>query len=126
MPQTAIRLYRNAAGKVPFEEWLENLELSDPAVYAKCLNAILMLHSLGYELRRPLSDVLDDGIRELRIRKGTVNYRILYFFCGENVVCLSHGIRKEKTVPKRDIDLAKARKIEVEANSRKHTAEWTI
>ena len=53
----------------------------------------------GFELRRPMADLLEDGIYELRVRVGKVNYRILYFFHGRNVAILTHAMTKERTFP---------------------------
>jgi phage-related protein len=99
MPQTTIRVFREANGTVPLEEWLKKLEEFEPRAHAKCLQRILLLSRLGNELRRPLADMLRDGIRELRAKKGRVNYRILYFFHGSHCVCLSHGFTKEGEIP---------------------------
>ena len=54
-------------------------------------------------MRRPLADSLREDIYELRVRKGRLNYRILYFFHGRNVAILGHGLTKEDKVPKADI-----------------------
>ncbi len=124
MPQTAIRVFRDADGTTPLTEWLDELEESEPRAYAKCLAFILLLSQLGYQLRRPHADTLGDGIHELRIRVGTVNYRILYFFMGANIACLSHGFTKESKVPNDEIDLAVHRKRLVERDPNKYTAEW--
>lgn len=79
------------------------------------------LEESGFELRRPTADVLRDGIRELRARKGHVNYRILYFFHGRNVAILAHAITKEDAVPAADIDRALQRKAAYEADPSTHT-----
>jgi phage-related protein len=47
---------------------------------------------------------LRDGIHELRVRKGRVNYRVLYFFHGRELAVLAHAITKEREVPDADID----------------------
>jgi|SRR5271167_2298642 len=124
MPQTAIHLYRAATGSIPLSDWLDDLEEREPRAFQKCLQRIMSLASLGNELRRPLADILRDGIHELRIRIGTVHYRILYFFVGSNTAYLSHGITKEGAVPDAEIDLAIKRKKQVERDPLKHTAEW--
>ncbi len=90
----------------------------------KCLARILMLAELGHELRRPVADLLTGGIYELRIRDGSVNYRILYFFCGPGVACLSHGLTKGAAVPPADIELAISRKKLVAANLDRYTADF--
>nr|MBA3480518.1 type II toxin-antitoxin system RelE/ParE family toxin [Pirellulales bacterium] len=104
MPQTLILVFRQENGNVPFKDWLDELEKKEPRAYAKCLERVLRLSELGYELRRPLADDLQGGIRELRARVGTVQYRILYFFNGPCVAVLSHGCTKEGAVPKADIE----------------------
>ena len=35
-----------------------------------------------------------------------MNYRMLYFFSGHDVVVVSHGLKKERDVPAKEIDLA--------------------
>jgi phage-related protein len=110
MPQTVIRVFRTAANAVPLKEWLDQLEVREPVPYAKCLQRILQLEQFGYELRPPACDSLRDGIMELRAKAGRVNYRILYFFCGPNTACLSHGFTKEGKVPEKEMDLAVAEK----------------
>ena len=51
-----------------------------------------------------------DGIYELRIRKGHVNFRILYFFHGRNLAILGHALTKEDKTPKAAIERAIRRK----------------
>jgi phage-related protein len=72
----------------------------------------------------PIADLLRDGIYELRVRAGRVNYRILYFFHGRNIAVVSHGITKEDRVPAKEIDLAIRRRALIQANSHVHVAEW--
>jgi phage-related protein len=49
-------------------------------------------------------------VYELRVRRGRVHYRILYFFCGKGEACISHAFSKEGKVPDKEIDLAVARR----------------
>lgn len=77
MPPTAIRVFRTHKGAVPLADYLAELLLLEPRAYRKSLQRILLLASLGSELRWPLADLLQDGIYELRIKVGRVNYRIL-------------------------------------------------
>jgi hypothetical protein len=96
MPATEVRLFKNERGLVPVQAWLDGLEEREPQAYAECLDAILQLERKGYELRRPISGSLGDGIHELRIKIRKVHFRILYFFYGKNVAALSSGIRGKK------------------------------
>src|SRR6476646_8301971 len=75
---------------------------------------------LGHELRRPEAEYLRDDIYELRVKKGHVNYRPLYFFddlkdprtgrVTRRRAVIAHGCTKEANVAARDIDLAVARR----------------
>lgn len=73
MPQASIQLFREKKGDVPFDTWLRELQETHPKVFAKIAHAVLELERLGCEARRPLSDVLRDGIYELRIKDKKVN-----------------------------------------------------
>ncbi len=64
--------------------------------------------------------MLRDGVYELRVRVGQVNYRLLYFFHGQGVASLAHGLTKEKKVPKADIKRALERKQRFEADPEAH------
>jgi hypothetical protein len=121
MPKTQVLFYQEANGHSPVIEWLEQLHHTDATACARCIAVIERLQDYGFELRRPTADMLRDGIRELRARKGHVNYRILYFFHGKNVAILAHAITKEDVVPPVEIERAVARKKAFEANPSEHT-----
>ena len=125
MPQTSILVFRDEES-VPLIAWLDELEQREPRAFHKCLERILALSILGNELRRPHADILRDGIYELRAKVGTVNYRMLYFFCGSDTACLSHGFTKKGAVPDAEIDRAVGRKKLVERDLDKYSAEWDI
>jgi phage-related protein len=126
MPTTAVRFYREADGATPVRDWLMELIRRDKKAAANCVAAIHRLAALGHELRRPQADYLREGIYELRVKRGRVNYCILYFFHGRNVALLSHALTKEGKVPEVDIERALRRKQRYENNPRLHTAEETI
>ncbi len=122
MPVTRVLVFEKD-GRSPLKEWLDELPLP---VRAKCYNAILRLSEMGYELARPESAPLRDGIYELRVRRGTVNYRILYFYHGKNVAIVSNGTQKESKVPKTQIDKAVKNKNLVKQNPKKYTKVWEV
>jgi phage-related protein len=109
MSQTTIHFFRSDDGTVPFLEWLAELENRQRKAFEKCLYMLDLLRQFGHELRRPHADMLRDGVYELRTRVGRVNYRVLYGFVGKDLVLVSHGVTKEKSVPSADIDLAVTR-----------------
>jgi hypothetical protein len=99
------------------EEWLATIPAE---AQKKCLSYMEKLKERGHELRRPIADILRDGIYELRPTSQNVQFRILYFFSGKNVVVISHGISKEARVPPIEIDRAIERKKKYEANPKVH------
>jgi hypothetical protein len=96
MPRTRIVFFKDDAGRVPILEWFDSLPAK---ALDKCTVRIERLAELGHELRRPEADYLRDGIYELRIGLQHVNYRILYFFHGNVVAVVWHGLTKEQTFP---------------------------
>jgi len=112
--------YRDDDGSVPLVAWLD---AQSKKARVKCRYKIDRLRELGHELRRPESDYLRDGIYELRVRLGSVNYRILYFFHGNTAAVVSHGVRKERAVPAKEVDRAVRCKKHFEADPVAHTYE---
>jgi ribosome-binding protein aMBF1 (putative translation factor) len=94
LPKTKVLFYRDPDGHSPVVEWLQELRRMDTIAYAKCAAVIERLAGAGHELRRPTADYLRDGIRELRAKKGRVNYRIPYFLHGKHVTVLAHPSRR--------------------------------
>lgn len=103
MARTEVLFYMEADGTVPVIEWLGRLPRR---ASAKCLAYLARLESEGHELRRPICDALRDGIHELRPSFAGVQYRILYFFHGKGAVVVSHGLTKEREVPRADVERA--------------------
>jgi hypothetical protein len=118
MPRTTVVFYQEEDGSVPVLEWLDSLSAK---AQDKCLVRIERLRDLGHELRRPEADLLRNGIHELRVGLQGVNYRMLYFFHGNRVAILAHGLIKEQAVPPADIERAIVRKKKFEANPVRHT-----
>ncbi len=126
MQETTLYLYQERPGEVPVLDWLKDLLSRDEAGFAKCVAALRYLRDFGHELRRPHADYLEDGIYELRARKKRVNYRILYFFHGQNVAVLAHAITKEDKIPRTELRRAKERKDRFEEDPGAHTYEGEI
>ncbi|MCA9753672.1 MAG: type II toxin-antitoxin system RelE/ParE family toxin [Gemmatimonadetes bacterium] len=121
MPKTRVVLYRTRDGRVPILDWLDGLT---EKARAKCVVRVERLADLGHELRRPEADYLRDGVHELRAKHGGINYRMLYFFHGRDVVVVSHGLLKQRSdVPEGDIELALWRKRAFEEDPSAHTHE---
>jgi phage-related protein len=123
MPQTTVVFYQDEDRGVPVLEWLRVLHRRDRRAYAKCIARIQRLAEMGHELRRPEADYLRDEIYELRARRGRVQYRMLYFFHGQNLAVLAHALTKEGQVPAADIERAIRRKAAFERNPEGHSYE---
>lgn len=117
MPRTRVLFYCEEDGSCPFLEWIDGLPAK---AQDKCIVRLERLRELGHELRRPEADFLQDGIYELRTSLLGVNYRILYFFHGTVAAIVSHGIVKQRIVPRKEIERAIERKRRFEANPAKH------
>lgn len=118
MPSTEVLIFAESDGSSRFLRWLDD---QSQKVQNKCIVFIERLEEHGHELRRPQAEYLRDGIYELRIKRQSINYRILYFF-HENRAVISHGIMKqEERVPENEIEIAIKNKTKFMANQEKHT-----
>ena len=120
MPAIKVVFYCEGDGSVPLLDWFDTLPAK---VLAKCRVKIERLQEFRHELRRPEVDVLRDGVYELRVGFRSIIYRMLYFFHGNVVVVLVHGLTKNREVPPKEIDKALERKVRFEANPKRHTHE---
>lgn len=118
MPNVAVVFYQEDAETVPVLDWLDRLPAK---TQDKCRVRIERLRDLGHVLRRPEADYLRDGIYELRVGLGGMNYRMLYFFHGRVAAVLVHGLVKEREVPPREIDEAIQKKQKFELDPERHT-----
>jgi putative component of toxin-antitoxin plasmid stabilization module len=123
MPKTQVIFFKGSDGEAPVVEWLLELKDTNARAWANCRARIEQLAEMGHELRRPAADFLRNGIYELRVKQGHVQYRILYFFHGRNVAILAHSLTKEDEVPDMDIERAITRKKLFESNPKEHTYE---
>jgi phage-related protein len=121
LPPVRVVLYKEGDETCPVLEWLDELPVK---IQDKCTARIRRLMLCGHELRRPEADYLRDGICELRVRYRRVNYRLLYFFHGNQAVVLTHGLTKEREVPATEIDKALALKRRFESAPESHTVRW--
>lgn len=127
MPVTQVVFYAERGGRPPVLEWLRDLKRRDRQGLARCIARMEQLAAMGHELRRPAADYLRDGIYELRAKSGRVQYRILYFFHGRDVVVLAHAIVKAgAAVPAADVDKAGHRKRMYERDPDEHTYEGSL
>lgn len=122
MPQVQVVFFKRSDERVPIKDWLDELTKKDRR---KCLERIQRLREQGHELERPFAAYLKDGIYELRVKSGKVNYRMLYFFYEGRAIVISHGlVKKTQKVPPKEIERAVARKLEFEEYPELHAFVW--
>lgn len=104
-------------------DFLDGLDIK---MRQKMLRSIMALQEMGYSLRMPLSEFLEDGIFELRAQAGNNISRVLYFFMLGNQAVLTHGfIKKTQKTPAREIKRAKKMRDEYVNRSRRRK-KWMI
>ena len=125
MPQVQVVFFQDENQTVPALDWLRDMKRRNPDITAKFHERIVELGSQGWEMTRPAWDTLRDGVHEMRVRIGSVNYRLLYgfhdVFGQQTIAVLVHGLTKERVVPPREIDLAVRRLAAFAADPGKHT-----
>ena len=103
-----VEFYETDAGRVPVQEFLDELRFSDPGDFAAVLAGLAKLRSRQYH-REPLSKALGEGLFELR-HVGRLNARVFWFFVRGRRIIAVHGIRnKGQAIPARDLDTARER-----------------
>lgn len=122
MPATHVIYYKDDDGTIPVRDFMASVPLRQRE---KLILRLGRLRELGRELRRPEADYLRDGIYELRVRFGHVNYRILYFFQGSTIAVLAAGLTKKDVVPPREIDNAILKMKKFAKNPLAHSWQMT-
>jgi hypothetical protein len=98
-----IRIYCEEDGSCPFKKWLDKQNYK---VAVKASRYIEELGHFGYQLHRPYSENLGNGIYELRPTYQGIHYRILYFFHGREIAIITGGLVKEKRIPEKELNIA--------------------
>lgn len=100
-----IIYYETAKEECPVEDFINSRSMNNRV---KILNWLEQLEIQGPNLPRPYTDLLEDGIHELRIKLSGEQIRIIYFFCFKEFIILTHAFRKNTDkVPKIEIGKAK-------------------
>ena len=103
-----VEFYETAQGRVPVQEFLDELKRSDPDDFAAVLAGLARLRHRQYH-REPLSKALGEGLFELR-HVGKLNTRVLWFFVKGRRIIAVHGIRnKGQAIAIGDLRTAKVR-----------------
>lgn len=118
-----IVIYQKDKDNVPVKDWLAKVRRNDPDGARRCLVRIEDLKEHGYDLHLKFpkkAEYIRDEIYYLRIKNGTVRYRIFYFFHSKKGVILHGFKKKQKKAPENEIRKAIAEKTEYETDTTKH------
>lgn len=109
-----ILFYITPNGQPVVQKFIDSL----PEIpHAKLLRQIDLLEVYGADLGMPHARAMGSGLLELRVR-GKQEVRVFYAFARERRVYLLHGfIKKSKTTPRHELDIALQRKKEIEIDS---------
>ncbi len=108
--------YRTPSDGRPVRDFLT--KLSEDA-RAKVTAALDMLAMRGNKLMLPLSRAMGGGLLEIRVQHPEGPFRILYCFRpGRRIVLLHAFVKRTEQTPKGDLDVAKARKRDLEGKVR--------
>jgi phage-related protein len=105
--------YRTAAGNEPVREWLKELPECERKQVGRDIKAV----QFGWPLGLPLVDSLGDGLWEVRSRLPSRIARTIFFVQDETIILLHAFIKKNRTTPDHELDLARRRKHEVQKPS---------
>jgi len=116
MAKYEIMFYATRREEVLFQTFLDSMT---DKLRAKVMKLLDLLEEHGPNLKRPYSDTLRDGIRELRCQQGHNNIRALYFFFKGKKIIITHGIiKKTDKVPVAEIDRALSYKRDFETRNK--------
>ena len=89
--QWRLLYYETSNQNCPIEEFIDNQNKRNQA---KILSFFSLLEERGPTLPRPYADLLQEGIHELRIKLQGKQTRVLYFFCFQRFIVLTHAFLK--------------------------------
>lgn len=102
--QFDVLFYETKDGKSNVKDFLDSLDIKERA---RVLAQIAQLKQEGPQLPRPYADILRDGIHELRVKMSGNQYRMLYFFCYETYIVITHNfIKTTQRVPEEQVNMA--------------------
>ena len=109
----AINFFRTTQQAEPVRDWLKKLSKEDKLMIGTDLKTIQFSWPLGM----PLVKYMGNGLWEARssLPQGKIS-RILFVMHNNNIVLLHGFIKKTQKTPKKELDLAKKRKQQLEAS----------
>ena len=117
-----VIFFRTEAGNEPVRDWLHRL----PVAEKKSIGADILAVQWAWPVGKPLVDSMGDGLWEIRSSLGDRIARVFFIIADEEIVLLHGIIKKSRTAPKQELDLArKRRSIYLQSTDSNHETKNT-
>lgn len=100
--------FRTEAGTEPVREWLLSLRKPERKIVGSDILAVQYAWPVG----KPLVDSFGNGLWEIRSKLKDSIARTLFIIANEEIVLMHAFIKKSRTTPKSDLQLARKRQKE--------------
>jgi len=97
--------FQTEAGNEPVRDWLKELPRADQ----KLIGADILAVQWKWPVGKPLVDSLGGGLWEVRSSLGDRITRVFFIVVDEEIILLHGIIKKSRTAPKNELDLARSR-----------------
>ncbi len=97
--------FQTEAGNEPVRDWLKE----QPRADQKVIGADILAVQWKWPVGKPLVDSLGGGLWEVRSSLGDRISRVFFIVVNEEIILLHGIIKKSRTAPKKDLDLARNR-----------------
>jgi phage-related protein len=108
-----VVFFKTETGNEPVREWLKGLSKED----RKVIGADILTVQYAWPVGKPLVDNLGDGLWEVRSRLDNRIARTLFALVNQEIVLLHGFIKKQQKTPQCELELAKKRKKQYQANT---------
>ena len=109
-----IKFYQKGSGKQPVVDFLEKLPSEDNARITGCLQNI---EKLGFDSPRVTFRQIRGSLWEIKIKTHRGGYRLFYVCIKSDNIVLLHAYKKQsQKAPKKEIETAEKRMLEVFEN----------
>ena len=100
-----VIFFRSETGNEPVREWLLKLTPDE----RKSIGADILAVQWVWPVGKPLVDSLSGGLWEVRSSLGDRIARIFFIIVNEEIILLHGIVKKSRTAPKQELDLARKR-----------------
>lgn len=105
--------FRTKEGKEPVRDWLKTLEKGDRLA----IGTDIKTTEFGWPIGMPTCRPMGDGLFEVRTNLQNRIARVMFCVTAGKMILLHGFIKKDQKTPKRDLDLARRRKKQLEKDS---------